>query len=228
MKKGKMVIAQTEDQIERNVREEAARGAADRAWAQFQSLRSFHIDVPLLRERLIIAAGIDRAVYRWFWLRYVDQVDWTKKSGYAFIGDWIDSDSTWVDATRDRLVIIASSTGNDERYTGGRGRRGKAKVGLLYERYDVVWLRKSGDIEHTGLVVENQDERWALAIRDQVELLLKRQALGPDDPMQRIVSLLEEKIMSVRGGEVVTWSRVDVAAVQWLLRYVEVLDGATK
>ena len=67
-----------------------------------------------LLQMAVEAAGIDKANYPYVWAKWVDKVDMTKKTGYAFAGDFLNNEPVEIDMSKPRLVIVAASTGQNE------------------------------------------------------------------------------------------------------------------
>lgn len=70
-----------------------------------------------------------------------------------------------------------------------------------------------GRIEQTGLETL-ETKRWALALRDQVELLLRRieSELAGYEALTLAWLHLSQRVSAVRAGETVTWNEVDCGA----------------
>lgn len=174
-----------------------------------------------LQQRCVAASGIDTSVLKYYWCKWIDRVDREVKTGFAFDGAFFANETFEIELVRPRLILLAAATGSDEYYLrGGKGRRATMK--LVYEYHGVFLLAPTGEIEPTGLVVQDRD-KWALAIRDQVALWLDRinQVYGEGTALQLAVDHLIDRMLAVRFGTAGAWNETDCEMIQRLFNALE-------
>ena len=172
-----------------------------------------------LQQRCVAAAGIDTTVLKYYWCKWIDRVDREKATGFAFDGAFFGNETFELEVVRPRLILLAASTGLDG-YTFKQNR--KKQYRYNYEYHGVFLLGPTGEIEPTGLVVEDVD-KWALSIRDQVALWLDRinQVYGEGTALQMAVEHLIERMLAVRFGTPATWNETDGEMIQRLFNALE-------
>lgn len=168
-----------------------------------------------LLDTAVSAAGIDRAEHPHCWAKWVDKVDLTKKTGYAFVGDFFGNDPVEIDMDKPRLAIVAASTGEHE-YRAAR------QWHYIYELHHVLLFQAPDTFEPTGLV-STDSRKWALQLRDQINLILGRihQVYGESTPLQMAYDHISQRLLSYRLGDALTWDAKDVHAIFVLLEQLE-------
>jgi len=171
-----------------------------------------------LLEAAVSAAGIDKAEYPHVWAKWVDKVNMENKTGYAFVGDFFDNDPVEIDMDKPRLVIVAASTGTQ----GYHERTRSANYHYIYELHHVLLFQAPNTFEQTGLV-STDSRKWALQLRDQVNLILGRihQIYGDSTPLQMAYDHISQRLLSYRLGDALTWDAKDVHAIFVLLEQLE-------
>lgn len=168
-----------------------------------------------LLQMAVEAVGIDKAAYPHVWAKWVDSVNMEKKTGYAFVGDFLNNEPVEIDMSKPRLVIVAASTGQHE-YRAAR------RWHYVYELHHVLLFSPPATFEPTGLVSEDS-RKWALQLRDQVNLILGRihQVYGESTPLQAAYDHISKRLLSHRLGDKLTWDDQDVHAIFVLLEQLE-------
>lgn len=167
-----------------------------------------------LRQRLIDAARFEPEFKR-YWVRHVTGVDWQRKTGFAFAGDFLEDGDVELDATRDNVFIVAASTERDGYFPTRKQARFKGEYRYIYEAYKVMLLQCDGEIVDAG--IRTSGERWAVSIRDQVELLLKRAEQERGSQLEIALRHLTQKAIAVGRGDAKAWEQRDVDAILILI-----------
>lgn len=164
------------------------------------------MNIQNLQKRCIELVALDPA-FKFFWTKWIVAVDRSKENGFAFTGDFFEDDTIELEPAY-RLIILAASTGQ----SGYKIHRDYRRI---YEHHEVLLLLPTGELERTGLVTEN-DKRWAVAIRDQVALLLGKinQVHGEGTAMQVATDHLIGRMMAVRLGQTAVWDAMDTKMLQ--------------
>lgn len=96
------------------------------------------------------------------WAKWIDRVDETCKTGYAFVGDFINSGTTEVELGRTRLILAQASLRDDKnKHTG------------YLRQFRVVLMKPSGKLKATHIATDDRRGGWALRIRGLTANLLK-------------------------------------------------------
>lgn len=121
-----------------------------------------------LHNKVIGASGLD--IDRKFspWAKFIDKINYDKKDGYMFVGEFI-KDRTIEFDPKERLILVCA-------------RYGSRKNASNY--YRLCILRSSGDVEAVGEEFSDEDRGWALVIRPEVERLLESISPAPS-PAQK-------------------------------------------
>lgn len=184
--------------------------------------RTHSVIVQNLQQRCIEVSGLNTTedrdpLYKFFWTKWITAVDREKDSGFAFTGDFFENSTVEIDPSP-RLILFAASTGlTGYTFRGDRRREWR----YVYEHHEVLILLPNGTLERTGLITD--DKRWAVAIRDQVALLLDRitQAYGTATPLQVAIDHLSQRALAVRLGTPITWDQADLDMLMILIDAVE-------
>lgn len=181
--------------------------------------RPFNQTIPNLRQRLIDACQFDPEFKR-FWVKHVTGVDWTKKTGFAYAGEFLEDGDIEVDAARPLLYLVAATTEKDGYYPPRRQANFKGEYRFIYELHMVLQLNPDLSIIDLGLRSDDPD-RWAVAIRDQVEMHLKRLALDQQSPLAAALDHLARRLGQFRDTQPHHWTNADVGAIIVLVGQLE-------
>lgn len=169
-----------------------------------------------LRQKAIEACGFAPDTFAHYWVKWIDDVDLSVKTGYAFLGNFIEDSLIEIDVSVPRLILVAASTGQSGYYPRGSRRDGYR---YIYEAHQVLMLLPDGSLQRTG--IESQDpEKWALQIRDQTAMVVKRlHSIGSikAQPLDMAFTHLTERAAGYKTGQPLAWSAADLEAVMILL-----------
>lgn len=181
--------------------------------------RPFTQIVPNLRQKLIDACQFDPEFKR-FWVKHVTGVDWTKKTGFAYAGEFLEDGDKEVDAILPHLYIIAATTEKDGYYPPRKKANFRGEYRFIYESHMVLQLNPDLSIMDMGLRCDDPD-RWAVAIRDQVEMHLKRLALDQQSSLAAALDHLAHSLGQFRDTQPHHWTSADVGAIMVLMDLID-------
>ncbi len=103
------------------------------------------------------------------WAKWVDGVDNTKDTGYAFVGTFIKDGTQDIDLSRPRVILVAS-------VTGSRANN--------HTDYAVLVLNTDGSLTKTDIADSDKLRGWALRLRQPIADLLNELSLAePESPL---------------------------------------------
>ena len=93
------------------------------------------------------------------WYKFVNQVDDSKATGYAFIGPFVPEGTMEIDLDADApaLILTATTTGSRSYHT---------------MQYNILILGRDGQFTLTDIQTTDAQKGWALRIRDPITALL--------------------------------------------------------
>lgn len=150
------------------------------------------------------------------WVKWVNTVDSTESTGYAFIGDFIKDGTIEVKTKKPRLILCCGAVGSRANHI---------------EHYYVVRFDPDETLQPTELETTSQTKGWAIRLRDPMLALLKELDQTPPQPVIEIVPTaletdpiigdhvlyLKERINTARTNPTQTWTKRDIMALFMLL-----------